>query len=181
MTDLVTTKLFITGSIAEIQQFRSDCIRDYIDNGYKDIRLDFEDLVPTPDVFLKDPTDPDQGVSSEKHLVNGMDWYGWRLQFWGTKWSSHAFREIFSDAENYHCVFDTACDCPEPIIAAIAERYPSFEGRTETREWCSMTMRVGSIFDGDFVLDTDGYDFEEKSEDFEDDELDHEAEKVELL
>ncbi|WP_281406857.1 hypothetical protein [Methylobacterium sp. WL103] len=44
-----------------------------------------------------------------------------------------------------------------------------------------MTMRVGSIFDGDFVLDTDGYDFKDKSEDFEDDELDHEAEKVEPL
>lgn len=150
-----------------------------MDGEYQTIGLDFETLISTPNIFLEYFASGEEGASSEQPLVDGMSWYAWRSQFWGTKWNAHGFREIYCDDESYECVFDTAWRCPEPIIAAIAERYPSFEGVTETKDWSTMTMRIGSINDGIFSLDDNEYDFEDESEeDFDDD--DDEGERSDL-
>lgn len=181
MIDWATTKLFITGSATEIQQFRSDCIKDYLDDGYEDTRLDFEALVPTPAVFLKHFEDLDNRISSVPPLVDGLNWYDWRRKFWGTKWNSHALQEISFNNEFYQCIFDTPWCCPGPIIAAIAKKYPSFEGTTETSDWSDMTMHVGSFANGVFLENQEEYELEDESEELEDDELDDEAAKVEPL
>lgn len=44
------------------------------------------------------------------------DWYGWRIDNWGTKWNAYDIEETDS------CIrFDTAWSFPEPIIRKLAE------------------------------------------------------------
>ena len=137
--------------------------------------------MPTPAIFLKHFEDLDNRISSVPPLVDGLNWYDWRRKFWGTKWNSHALQEISFNNDFYQCIFDTPWCCPGPIIAAIAKKYPSFEGTTETSDWSDMTMHVGSFANGVFLENQEEYELEDESEELEDDELDDEAAKVEPL
>lgn len=45
-----------------------------------------------------------------------MNWYGWNVEHWGTKWNAYCFERI-SDTE---VEFQTAWSAPHPVIEALA-------------------------------------------------------------
>ena len=55
------------------------------------------------------------------------DWYNWSIANWGTKWNAYSYSEVNAPGESgrMEFVFDTAWSTPEPIFAAIAERFPT--------------------------------------------------------
>ena len=65
--------------------------------------FDFDKIIPMPEM-----TD---------------DWYGWRVSNWGTKWNS--FNLTFLDDDTIR--FNTAWNCPEPVIRKLSELYPYVE------------------------------------------------------
>lgn len=57
-------------------------------------------------------------------------WYDWSLANWGTKWNCYGYDDNTpKEFDGEHIEFQTAWASPEPIIAALAEKYPdlSFE------------------------------------------------------
>lgn len=52
-------------------------------------------------------------------------WYGWSIENWGTKWNAYGQpSKLNTDNALY---FQTAWDCPFPVIAALSEMYPDVE------------------------------------------------------
>ena len=49
------------------------------------------------------------------------DWYGWRNANWGTKWDA-----VVVSADGLSIIFDTAWDCPMPIIERIAKALKNY-------------------------------------------------------
>lgn len=56
-----------------------------------------------------------------------IDWYGWSVQNWGTKWNSYSFRILHDDEEEVEFQFNTAWSFPEPVFDALAEEFPTLE------------------------------------------------------
>ncbi len=69
--------------------------------GYRDYEMDFQSIIPM-----------------DEKLLEGEDWYGWRVQNWGTKWNGYDGR--FNDDQSVFS-FDTAWSPPLPIIKKLAE------------------------------------------------------------
>jgi len=60
------------------------------------------------------------------------DWYDWSVANWGTKWNAYDFAHYNNTIE-----FNTAWECPEPIIQAISEKYPDI---TINHKWADEDM-----------------------------------------
>lgn len=52
-------------------------------------------------------------------------WYDWRSRVWGTKWNACETELITASKEKLVYQFDTAWSEPEPVIRALAEKYPT--------------------------------------------------------
>ncbi len=60
----------------------------------------------------------------QQYVANALEhgattWYGWCNREWGTKWNAYDIEQRGDDL-----VFSTAWACPEPVIQALAEKYP---------------------------------------------------------
>ncbi len=53
-------------------------------------------------------------------------WYDWSIANWGTKWNSYGYDEVLTPKEfdGSTIYFQTAWSNPQPVIAALAEKYP---------------------------------------------------------
>ena len=52
-------------------------------------------------------------------------WYDWSIANWGTKWNCYGYHDYTSrDFDGCTVEFQTAWSYPDPIIAALAEKYP---------------------------------------------------------
>lgn len=61
-------------------------------------------------------------IQVDNYLKYGYtDWYGWRNANWGTKWDA----DVVS-VDGLSIIFDTACDCPMPIIERIAKALKNY-------------------------------------------------------
>ena len=69
--------------------------------GYTEYTFDFQKIIPM-----------------DEKLLEGEDWYGWRVENWGTKWDGYDGR--FNDDQTTF-TFDTAWSPPLPIIKRLAE------------------------------------------------------------
>ena len=68
----------------------------------KDSVFDFNKIIPEPE--------------------NIADWYGWRVENWGTKWNA-VDAEIIDDG----VMFDTAWSAPLPVIKKLSELFPKIK------------------------------------------------------
>ena len=77
--------------------------------------FDFEKIVPMPDYIYRGAVG-----AKEKELYGENNWYDWSNKNWGTKWNS-------VDAESWddEIQFLTAWSPCDPVIAALAEKYPT--------------------------------------------------------
>jgi hypothetical protein len=100
-------RMFITGPAYEMQRFTDTCIRAQRDDD--EISLDFEAIVPMPDVIARTRDDDSCEAQHQARLTTGYDsWWDWSLAHWGTKWNASHFVELFRDPERFDCFFETA-------------------------------------------------------------------------
>jgi len=57
--------------------------------------------------------------------TGSYDWYDWRVENWGTKWSSYSFEFEYQAPGELRFRFDTAWDFPRPIFEQLAEMFPT--------------------------------------------------------
>jgi|LakMenEpi03Aug12_release.lakeMendotaPanAssembly.Ray.scaffolds.fasta_scaffold01323_36 hypothetical protein len=73
-----------------------------IDKGEGDFDFDFQKIIPM-----------------DEKLLEGEDWYSWRVVNWGTKWDGYDGRFNSDDFSSFS--FETAWAPPLPIIKKLAE------------------------------------------------------------
>ena len=95
------------------------------DNFY---RFDFQKIIPM-----------------DKKLLEGEEWYDWRVENWGTKWDGYDGR-ISDDGSAF--TFDTAWAPPLPIIKKLAE----ITGEKFTLEY----IELGMFFCGRYKAGQEG-------------------------
>ena len=95
------------------------------DNFY---RFDFQKIIPM-----------------DKKLLEGEEWYDWRVENWGTKWDGYDGR-ISDDGSTF--TFDTAWSPPLPIIKKLAE----LTGETLVLQY----IEYGMFFCGQYTAGQDG-------------------------
>jgi hypothetical protein len=105
------------------------------DNNYE---LDFQSIIPM-----------------DEKLLEGEDWYEWRVANWGTKWNGYDGR-ISDDGSTF--TFDTAWAPPLPIIKKLAE----LTGQTFILQY----IEYGMFFCGQYTAGQDG-DYDEFYNDIE--------------
>lgn len=87
-----------------------------------------------------------------KEETGHADWYSWRIQNWGTKWNAYSVDLERTDDTTVELKFDTAWSPPEPIFAAIAEKFPDLRiiGACFDEGWnFACGIKIG---DGDCVI-----------------------------
>lgn len=52
-------------------------------------------------------------------------WYPWCIAHWGTKWDSYSVEIVSQAAGRFEFKFETAWSVPEPILAALVDKYPA--------------------------------------------------------
>lgn len=63
-------------------------------------------------------------IPQPEQIKNGGEgWYDWRCENWGTKWNSYDLDACGED-DTVSYSFFTAWSPPEPVIAALAARFP---------------------------------------------------------
>lgn len=92
-------------------------------NGYTEYTFDFQKIIPM-----------------DEKLLEGEDWYDWRVKNWGTKWDGGDGR--FNDDQTAF-TFDTAWSPPLPIIKKLAE----ITGQTFILRY----MELGMFFCGEYT------------------------------
>ena len=92
-------------------------------NGYTEYTFDFQKIIPM-----------------DEKLLEGEDWYDWRVKNWGTKWDGGDGR--FNDDQTAF-TFDTAWSPPLPIIKKLAE----LTGQTFILQY----MELGMFFCGEYT------------------------------
>ena len=100
-----------------------------IDKGEGDFDFDFQKIIPM-----------------DEKLLEGEQWYGWRLDNWGTKWEGYDGRFNCDDFSSF--LFDTAWSPPLPIIKKLAE----LTGQTFILEY----IEEGNFFCGRYIAGSDG-------------------------
>ena len=84
-------------------------------------------------------------IPMDEKLLEGEEWYGWRVGNWGTKWDGYDGR-ISDDGSAF--TFDTAWAPPLPIIKKLAE----ITGQTFIIEY----IEYGMFFCGKYTAGQDG-------------------------
>jgi len=154
MTNWVSQRMFIAGPAYEMQRFTENCIRAQRDD--TETSLDFEGIVPMPDVIARTMDDRSREAELQARLATGYDsWYEWSLAHWGTKWNTSNFAELFRDSERLDCFFSTAWSYPAPLLNALALQYPSLTIQVfaieEGNDWAYVGDIRGGVHTGSDV------------------------------
>lgn len=122
--------------------------------------FDFERIIPMPDYISQVPVD-----TKEREMYRENNWYDWSIKNWGTKWNS-----IDPEADGNDIRFYTAWSPCEPVIAALAKKFPDV-GFTYTFCEPGQSFCGGRIYEnGEMIFYYDG-DYSENYLCEEDDEL----------
>ena len=89
-------------------------------------------------------------IPMDEKLLEGVEWYHWRTQNWGTKWDGYDGRFNCDDFSSF--TFDTAWSPPLPIIKKLAE----LTGETFILEY----IEYGMFFCGKYTASPEEYDSE---------------------
>lgn len=122
--------------------------------------FDFERIIPMPNYISQVPVD-----TKEREMYEKNNWYDWSIKNWGTKWNS-----IDPEVDGDDIRFYTAWSPCEPVIAALAKRFPDV-GFTYTFCEPGQSFCGGRIYEnGEMIFYYDG-DYRENYLCEEDDEL----------
>ena len=111
MPNWCENEVTITGDTEnQIKEFK-----EYVTAGK--CEFSFEAIVPMPE-NVKDNTHNLLG------LIADPNWCDWSLEHWGTKWDTNDVQVVDEDEESITYSFDTAWSPPEPICAALRDKFP---------------------------------------------------------
>ena len=112
MPNWCENEVTITGDTEnQIKEFK-----EYVTAGK--CEFSFEAIVPMPE-NVKDTTHNHLGLNADPN------WYDWSLEHWGTKWDTNDVQVVDEDEESITYSFDTAWSPPEPICAALRDKFPA--------------------------------------------------------
>ena len=122
MPNHVTNILRVSGDPNKVSAMFKAIKNDEIGLG----SIDFNKVIPMPNHIFQG------NLGMAERVKYGKDnWYDWSIANWGTKWNSYGYDAEYTPKEfdGEHIEFQTAWSYPDPIIAALAKRYPdlSFE------------------------------------------------------
>jgi hypothetical protein len=150
MPNHITTRLTLAGPTDALDRFLGECVRVAADEGREKPTLDFETLVPTPEVIRatldKDASEDAPRIAEEQTGHDG--WYMWRVANWGSKWNSYEFDGGRISDTIYDCTFSTAWGCPQPVIRALAARFPMLCGTVVSGDPCNDWSVIGAFRNG---------------------------------
>lgn len=115
--------------------------------------FDFEKVIPMPENIYRGAVG-----QKEKEIYGENNWYDWSIKNWGTKWNS-----VDAEIEYNVISFYTAWSPCDPVIAALAEKFPSMRFTYTFTEpgmaFCGQRVyENGEIlfyFDGDYSTNYD--------------------------
>lgn len=111
----------------------------------EECEFDFNKIVPMPEgIYMGDLSTGD----FERYPLN---WYHWSIKNWGTKWNCS---EVYVDGETIN--FHTANGTCEPVIAALARRFPQAIFWYETMDLCDGWCGVDEYRNGERVYSMQG-------------------------
>lgn len=150
MPNHITTRLTLAGPTDALNHFLTECVRVAADEDDEKPTLDFETLVPTPEVIRatldEDASEDAPRIAEEQTGHDG--WYMWRVANWGSKWNSYEFDGDRISDTVYDCAFSTAWSCPQPVIRALAARFPMLSGTVVSGDPCNDWSVIGAFRNG---------------------------------
>jgi len=84
-------------------------------------------------------------IPMNESLLDGGDWYDWRLDNWGTKWDIYETQCNRIDANTLSMTFYTAWSPPIPVFDKLTDMGYEINARYLDEGW----MYVGEYVDGD--------------------------------
>ena len=84
-------------------------------------------------------------IPMNEALLDGGDWYEWRLDNWGTKWDIYETHCTRIDANTLSMTFYTAWSPPIPVFDKLTDMGYEINARYLDEGW----MYVGEYVDGD--------------------------------
>lgn len=117
----------------------------------EDSPFDFNNIVPQPEIYHMFGSPPlgqlELDLSATAQALFGyLDWYSWCGANWGTKWNArHTIVQQHKTSIKFK--FSTAWGPPEPVIDALAAKYPAL---TITHKYyeCGMQYQGRAIYRG---------------------------------
>ena len=86
------------------------------DEQHREPYVDFNNIIPMPENVFRG----DLGAKEKDLFPGELNWYGFGIANWGTKWNAGQTVRISNDKVS----FQTAWSHPEPIIQALSEKFP---------------------------------------------------------
>jgi len=90
-------------------------------------------------------------IPMNESLLDGGDWYEWRLDNWGTKWDIYETHCTRIDANTLSMTFYTAWSPPIPVFDKLTDMGYEINARYLDEGW----MYIGEYVDGDDWSTTD--------------------------
>lgn len=78
-------------------------------------------------------------------------WFDWNRANWGTKWNAYEYEDVQRSQGVFVCRFQTAWTVPEPILQALAARYPTLAFETHSFDEMWNFALHGQSHDGRFT------------------------------
>ncbi len=83
--------------------------------------IDFNKVIPMPENIFRGNLG-----QAEREQFGSANWYDWSIANWGTKWNSYGYHDYTEkDFDGATLTFDTAWSNPQPVIDALAAKYPA--------------------------------------------------------
>lgn len=148
MPNYVYTNLEVTGPEEVLKEFVAAHMCD-------EVHLEFNTIIPMPaalDVTAHcgDNISDEQKANQEKYGFT--DWYGWRVDNWGTKWGAGSCELKEREDGKLLMYFETAWSIPEKIFTELNILYPELTFMLDVVE--EGGFFAGTIqFSGDVVVD----------------------------
>lgn len=116
MPNHVTNILTVSGDADKMQAMFEAIKSDEVGLG----SIDFNKVIPMPEHIFRGNLG-----QAEREQYGSDNWYDWSVDNWGTKWNSYGYHDYTEkDSDGATLTFDTAWGSPQPVIAALAEKFP---------------------------------------------------------
>lgn len=116
MPNHVTNIWVVSGDDAQKQAMFEAIKQDKFGPG----SVDFSKIIPMPEHIFRGNLG-----QAEREQYGSANWYDWSIVNWGTKWNSYGYHDYTEkDFDGATLTFDTAWSNPQPVISALAEKYP---------------------------------------------------------
>ncbi len=116
MPNHVTNILTVSGDADKMQAMFEVIKTDQFGLG----SIDFNKVIPMPEHIFRGNLG-----QAEREQYGSANWYDWSIANWGTKWNSYGYQTCTEkDFDGTTLTFDTAWSNPQPVIAALAAKYP---------------------------------------------------------